>query len=545
MTSSAPASAERVTGDRIDFDALIVGAGFSGLYMLHRLREMGLSARVLEAGTDIGGTWYWNRYPGARCDTESTDYSFSFCDDLQQEWSWSERYASQPEILDYAHHVAERFDLMRDIELRTRVESATFDDDTTTWTLTTENGNVYRSRFVVMATGCISVSQVPDYPGLETFKGDVYHTGDWPHEPVDFTGKRVGVVGTGSSGIQAIPIIAEQAEHLYVFQRTPNFSIPAWNAPTDPVEERRLKANYDEYRSLARHSRRGYAIPINDRSALEASPEEREREYELRWGRGGLHMLTAFNDLYESEEANQTAADFVRTKIRQIVHDPNVADTLLPHDHPIGMKRICVDTDYYETYNRDNVTLVDIRSVPIDEITPEGLRTRDASYDLDAIVFATGFDAMTGALLRIDIRGREGRPLTEHWSSGPRTYLGVAIAGFPNLFTITGPGSPSVLGNMIVSIEQHVDWVTDCIDYLEERHLTGIEASAQAESGWVQHVEEVANSTLYPQANSWYMGANIPGKPRVFMPYVGGVGRFRETCDEVAADGYRGFDVIS
>lgn len=525
-------------------DVAIVGAGFSGLYMLHKARELGLSARVFESGDDIGGTWYWNRYPGARCDTESMDYSFSFCDKLQQEWSWSERYASQPEILRYIHHIADRFDLRRDIQLNTRVESAVFDNVNNLWEIATDSGSRITARFCVMATGCLSVGQVPNFPGLEQFKGDWYHTGTWPRHEVNFSGKTVGVIGTGSSGVQSIPVIAQQAHHLYVFQRTPNFSIPAWNAPMDPEYERNLKDNYAEFRRVARESRRGYAIPVNERSALEAGPEERQREYEARWGRGGLHMLTAFNDLYTDQAANDTAADFVRNKIREIVEDPIVAERLLPHDHPIGMKRICVDTDYYETYNRDNVSLIDLRSSPIEEITASGIRTRDAAYALDSIVFATGFDAMTGALMNIDIRGAGGRTLQDHWAEGPRTYLGIAIEGFPNLFLITGPGSPSVLGNMIVSIEQHVDWISTCIDYLDEHGIDGIRATPEAEAGWVQHVDDVAHSTLYPQANSWYLGVNIPGKPKVFMPYVGGVGRYRQICDQVAAKGYEGFTFV-
>ena len=522
-------------------DAVIVGAGFAGLYMLHRLRGLGMSAQVFEAGDGIGGTWYWNRYPGARCDVESMDYSYSFSPELEQEWTWTERYASQPEILRYINHVADRFDLRRDIRLSTRVTSAVFDETASRWTLETSRGERVAARFCIMATGCLSTAQTPKFKGLETFQGPWYHTGHWPHEGVDFTGQRVGVIGTGSSAIQSIPIIAGQAAHLFVFQRTPNYSIPARNAPMDPEYQRAWKADYAEHRRQARESRIGFVVERNEASALAVSAEERRREYEARWNRGGLGFSATFADLLTSQDANETAAEFFRAKIRGIVRDPVVADALVPRDYPLGTKRLCVDTDYYATFNRPNVTLVDIRTSPIEEITPRGLRTRGSAYALDSIVFAIGFDAMTGALLGIDIRGRGGRSLRDQWSAGPRTYLGLAMAGFPNLFTITGPGSPSVLSNMIVSIEQHVDWIADCLTHLRDRGLAAIEPTVDAEDGWVAHVNEVGNMTLYPRANSWYMGANVPGKPRVFMPYIGGVGAYRQHCDGVAARHYEGF----
>ncbi len=525
-------------------DAVIVGAGFAGLYMLHRLRGLGLSARVYEAGSGVGGTWYWNRYPGARCDVESMDYSYSFSDELQQEWKWTERYAAQPEILKYINHVADRFDLRRDIQLETRVTAAVFDEATNRWDIQTEGGERVSAQFCIMATGCLSDAQVPDLKGLETFEGKWYHTGHWPHDGVDFTGQRVGVIGTGSSAIQSIPIIAAQAAHLFVFQRTPNFSVPARNAPLDPEYERRVKSSYADYRRQARVSRVGFVVESNEQSALAVAPEERQREYETRWGRGGLGFSATFPDLLTNEAANDTAAEFFRAKIRATVRDSTVAEVLTPKDYPVGTKRLCVDTNYYDTFNRDNVTLVDVRKSPIEAITPHGLRTRDEAYVLDSIVFATGFDAMTGALLKIDIRGRAGAPLQQKWAGGPRTYLGVATAGFPNLFTITGPGSPSVLSNMIVSIEQHVDWIADCLAYLREHHLGGIEATVDAQDAWVAHVNEVGHATLYPRANSWYMGANVPGKPRIFMPYIGGVGVYREKCAEVAAKGYEGFTLL-
>jgi len=528
-----------------DFDAVVIGAGLAGLYMLHRLRGLGLSARVYEAGRGVGGTWYWNRYPGARCDVESMDYSYSFSEELQQEWRWTERYASQPEILRYIDHVADRFDLRRDIQLATRVTAAVFDEATNRWAIRTDRGERVSAQFCIMATGCLSTAQVPPFQGLETFAGTWYHTGHWPHEGVDFTGQRVGVIGTGSSAIQSIPIIARQAASLIVFQRTPNFSVPARNAPLDPEFERRVKARYAEYRRQARESRVGFVVAANDRSALAAAPEERRREYQTRWDRGGLGFTAAFADLLTRKEANDTAAEFFRDKIRATVRDAAVAEALSPTGYPLGTKRMCVDTDYYDTFNCDNVALVDLRNAPIEAITRRGLRTREAEYELDSLVFATGFDAMTGALLGIDIRGRAGRTLRQKWAEGPRTYLGIAVAGFPNLFTITGPGSPSVLSNMIVSIEQHVDWIADCLVHLRAHDLDRIEATVEAEDAWVAHVNEVGNATLYPLASSWYTGANIPGKPRIFMPYVGGVGAYRHRCDDVAATGYAGFTLTA
>jgi cyclohexanone monooxygenase len=528
-----------------EFDVLIVGAGLAGVYMLYRLRALGLSARVYEAGSGVGGTWFWNRYPGARCDVESLDYSYSFSEELQQEWHWSERYAAQPEILAYINHVVDRFDLRRGIQFNTRVIEAVFDEAIGRWSISSDRGERVSAQFCIMATGCLSAAQIPRFPGLETFEGKHYHTGHWPHEGVDFTGRRVAVIGTGSSAIQSIPIIAEQAAHLFVFQRTPNFAVPAHNAPLDPDYERQVKASYADFRRAARESRLGFVVESRAESALAVAEEERQREYEKRWNRGGLGFGSTFADLLSDKAANDTAADFFRAKIRTIIRDPAIAETLTPKDYPIGTKRLCVDTNYYATFNRANVTLIDLRRNPVEAITARGVQTRDAHYSLDAIVFATGFDAMTGALLNIDIRGRTGRSLRQKWEAGPRTYLGIAVAGFPNLFMITGPGSPSVLSNMIVSIEQHVDWIVDCIRYLRENDRGRIEARVEAEDAWVSHVNEIGQMTLYPQANSWYMGANIPGKPRVFMPYIGGVAAYRQKCDEVAAKGYEGFEIAS
>jgi cyclohexanone monooxygenase len=531
------------TSEPAKFDAIVVGAGVGGLYAIHRLRELGLKVRAFEAGDGVGGTWYWNRYPGCRCDVESMEYSYSFADELQQEWHWPERYGTQPEILRYINHVADRFDLRRDIEFNTRIKEAVFDSKTDTWTVKTDRGNAATARFCIMATGNLSTPRTPSLPGLESFKGKWYHSGLWPHDGVDFTGLRVGVIGTGSSGVQSIPIIAKQAKHLYVFQRTANFSLPARNAPMDADKEGAHKAQYPERRRAAFDTPFGIAgYPAPVKSALDAAEEERLRAYEAKWAEGGsISFLYSFTDLLINRESNETASEFVRRKIRSTVKDPKTAELLCPNDHPIGTKRLILDTDYYETYNRDNVTLVDIRSKPLKEITPTGLRTADADYVLDAIVFATGFDAMTGAIKEIDIHTDAGMSVREKWEHGPHTYLGIMIAGFPNLFMITGPQSPGVKSQMILACEQHVDWIAGCLQYLRDHRLSRIEAEKDAEDAWVRHNNEVADRTLYPLANSWYVGANIPGKPRVFMPYVGGVAAYKKKCDDIAGRGYEGF----
>jgi len=523
-------------------DVVVVGAGFAGMYLLHRLRGLGLRVRVYEQGGDVGGTLYWNRYPGARCDVESMQYSYSFSDELQQEWDWSERYAPQAEILKYARHVAERFDLRRDIQFNTSVDRVVFDESAGEWQVSTSDGKTVSARFVVLATGCLSNARLPDIKGLSDFAGKVYHTGHWPHEAVNFTDQRVAVVGTGSSAIQSIPEIARQARHLYVFQRTPNFSIPAHNAALTAEEREAFRRIYPEVRRFAREeARNGLYAEMPDRGALDDGDNARRARYEQRWANGGLTFMLTYNNLILDQAANDTAADFVRAKIAEIVKDPQTAKLLQPVNHPIGSKRICVDTDYYATFNRPNVTLVDIRDSGIEEILPNAVRVGAKDYEVDALVLATGFDAMTGSVARIDIRGRGGQTLKQKWAEGPKTYLGLMCAGFPNLFIITGPGSPSVLSNMIVSIEQHVDWIADCMVWMRQRGLDLVEATKAAEEGWVAHVNQVAHMTLYPQANSWYMGANIPGKPRIFMPYIGGVGVYRRICDDVAAKGYEGF----
>ncbi len=526
-----------------EFDAIVVGAGFAGLYALHRLRGLGMKVLVFEAGKGVGGTWFWNRYPGARCDVESLEYSYSFSEELQQEWKWPERFAAQPDILRYINHVADRFDLRRDIKLNTRVTSVEFDEAARRWMVETNQGDSVSAPFCIMASGNLSLPRVPKFKGLENFKGEWYHSALWPDEPVDFSGRRVGLIGTGSSGIQITPIVAQQARHLYVFQRTANFSVPAVNRPLTPDVDQNHKAKYRAWREEAKHTPFGIAgHPPPAKSALEDTPEERERIYEKKWGTGGnISFLYAYNDLLVDKDSNETACEFVRRKIRAIVKDPKVAELLAPRDHYIGTKRLCLDNGYYETFNRDNVTLVDVRSDPIAEITANGVRTANTEYELDAIIFATGFDAMTGALLDMNVHVKGGATLAEKWADGPRTYLGLMTAGFPNMFIITGPGSPSVKTNMVSSIEQHVDWIADCLRYLRANGITRIEADRETEDRWVEHVNAVANSTLYPLANSWYVGANIPGKPRVFMPYVAGLDKYRKICDDVAAKNYEGF----
>lgn len=522
-------------------DAVIVGAGFSGLYMLYRLRQLGFTARIVERADDVGGTWYWNRYPGARCDIESIDYSYSFDTELTRTWRWTERYAAQPEILAYIQHVADRFDLRRDITFSTTIETAQWSESSHDWVLGFDNGQTVRATHCIMATGCLSVAKQPDFPGLQQFSGEWYHTGRWPHEPVDFTGKTVAVIGTGSSGIQAIPRIAEQAAQLYVLQRTPNYSMPAHNRPLGDTEFEEAIADFAQRRRICQTSDAGIPHPPPTQATSEASVEQRQQRYEEGWQRGGINALSAaFTDFFVDEDANHSAQEFARGKIRQLVRDSRTADLLSPQHH-IGTKRTCTDIGYFETYNRDNVELIDVRASPVEEITPTGVRLTDRQIDVDTIVFAIGFDAITGALADIEIRGTDGRLLSEAWADGPRTLLGLQTAGFPNLFMITGPGSPSVLSNMLVSIEQHVDWIADCLVHLRGHGCDRIEATPAAEAAWMDHVAGIAADTLYPKANSWYLGANIAGKPRVFMPYVAGCGQYREECEQVVSNGYEGF----
>ena len=522
-----------------ELDVVIVGAGFAGLYLIHILRKRGFSVRAFEAGSDVGGTWYWNRYPGCRVDTVSMEYSYQFSEDLQQDWEWSEKYATQPELLRYARHVAERFDLRKDIQFQTRVTAATFNERTARWTVETDRGERISAQYFVLATGILSAPNLPPFEGLDSFQGDFYHTGKWPHEPVDFSGRRVGIVGTGSSGCQAIPLIAEQAAQVTVFQRTPNYVIPAHNETLKPEVVQGIKRSYPEFRQRNKTFPFAFSFISDGKSALEVSPEERERIYEEAWARGGLMFMGIFNDILVNAEANATAQDFFRRKLKSIIKDQTAADALMP-DFALGCKRLVVGTDYYETYNRANVSLVNVKDTPIERITPKGMRVAGQDHELDAIVFATGFDAIAGPILNIDIRGRGGVAIRDKWARGPSCYLGVMPAGFPNLFTVTGPGSPSVLSNVVKSIEQHVDFVADCVTKMRDAGRNVIEPLEEAEQNWVLHVDDIASRSVFKSCNSWYLGSNIPGKPRVFTAYIG----WPQYAAELAAiveDDYRGF----
>jgi cation diffusion facilitator CzcD-associated flavoprotein CzcO len=526
------------------YDVIIVGAGFAGLYALYKLRKDGHSVLVYEAGSGVGGVWYWNRYPGARVDVDNLEYSYTFSTELERDWRWSERYSSQPELEAYANHVADRFDLRRDIRFNTRVTAMRFDEHTNRWFVSTNRSDEVVGRYCVMATGCLSIPKNIDLPGIDNFKGRIYRTSLWPEGGVDFAGKRVGEIGTGSSGVQSIPLIAEQAAHLTVFQRTAAFSMPSQNGPTDPAKAKAWFDNRDKHHRQQRQSAFGLVMTeIAPLSAHEVSDHERQRMYEERWQQGGLGIIGTFYDLLTDRKANDTAAEFVREKIRGLIERPEIAKKLLPYGHPIFTKRPCVDIGYYETFNRDNVTLVDLGEEPLETVTESGIRAGGRDHKFDILVLAIGFDAMTGALCNIDIRGRCGVSLKERWREGPGTYLGLAIAGFPNMFLITGPGSPSVLGNMMVAIEENADWISKCITYLGDHQLTTIEATGEAQDAWIDEVDRAAAKTLYPLAKSWYMGDNIAGKKRVFMPYIGGWKRYLDRCDEVAASGYEGFDL--
>ena len=525
-----------------DVDVVVVGAGIAGLYLAYRLSRAGHRLRVFEAGDDLGGTWYWNRYPGARVDVPSIDYMYSFDPNWQRDWQWSEKYATQPEILRYLNHIADKHDLRRHITFSTRVRQAGWDDGASLWRVRTDGGDDVSARFVVMATGCLSMPKQAEVDGLESFTGEVYFTSRWPHDPVDFTGKRVAVIGTGSSGVQSIPVIAEEAREVVVFQRTPTFSIPARNGQVSPERLALFAANEADYRSAARMSPGGIPMERSITPTFSVSEAERQQRYERAWGIGELfEAINVYADVLSNPAANHEFAEFFRNKIRAIVDDPQTASDLCPTDYPVATKRPCLDTNYYATYNLPHVRLVNVRKHPIRQITETGIDTAHEAFTFDAIVFATGFDAVTGAITAVDITGRDDAALMDKWADGPQTYLGLTTAGFPNLFLITGPGSPSVLSNMAVSIEQHVDWVLDCLGHLRAHGFAAIEPTAMAEAGWTQHVNDCADITLFPAANSWYMGANVPGKPRVFLPYPAGVDFYRATCDEVVARDYLGF----
>ncbi|CAJ1510985.1 flavin-containing monooxygenase [[Mycobacterium] burgundiense] len=525
-------------------DVVVVGAGFAGLYALHKFRAQGLTVRVYEAAPEVGGTWYFNRYPGARCDVESLDYCYSFSDELQQEWTWTEKYATQPEILAYINWVADKLDLRSGITFNTKVASTVLDEDTLRWTVSTDTGEVITTRFVVMATGPLSSPLTPDIPGLDSFGGEVYHTAHWPHEGVDFTGKRVAVIGTGSSGIQSIPVIAKQAAELYVFQRTPNYSVPAGNRTLTAEEIAHAKDTYDERRRMSWRSGGGSPHVAHPKLTMEVTPEERQAAFEKRWSLGGVLFSKTFSDQMINLEANEEARRFYEQKVRAVIDDPEVADLLIPDDHPIGTKRICTDTNYFQTFNRPNVSLVSVRKTPIESIDESGIATAAAHYDVDALVLATGFDAMTGTLAKIDIVGRDGQRLVEDWADGPRTYLGLGVDGFPNLFLVSGPGAPAVLANMVLHAEAHINWIADAIAHLDQHDLAAIEATPDAVDNWIAECNRRAEGTLFPRANSWYMGANVPGKPRVFLLFIGGFAAYLDICAEVAGAGYKGFDLL-
>ena len=528
----------RMNQNNEELDVIIVGAGFSGLYMLYKMRKMNLKALIIERASDAGGTWFWNRYPGARCDIESIEYSYSFSDELQQEWNWSNRYSDQSEILEYINYVVKKFNLKENIVFNTSVKSAKFDEKLKNWIVETDSKS-YSSKFCVMATGTLSSIKQPNFDGLENFKGDWYVTGEWPHEKLDFTSKKVAIIGTGSSAVQSIPVIAQEAKNLTVFQRSPNYTIPANNRPLTEKELSNAKSSYDQIREKAKYTRAGIGYnQFEERKLLDLSSEEIKKELNNRWKIGGQEIFTAgFTDVGVNVEANKIVADFVKSKIKEIVKDPNVAELLSPED-AIGCKRLCADTNYFETYNRENVELIDLNSNPINSITENGILTKNKEFKFDTIIFATGFDAMTGALQAIDITGKNGKKLKQVWKDGPKSFLGLLINGFPNLFTITGPGSPSVLTNMMVAIEQHVEWISDCINFLSKSNLNEVEADELFQIEWMDHIEEVAKNTLRYTCNSWYVGANVPGKKRVFMPYAGGFGKYREKCDEIAENNY-------
>ena len=549
MHNTAQDTNGRDSGGSVDdrvVDVLIVGAGFAGLYMLHQCHRLGLSARLLEAGDGVGGTWYWNRYPGARCDADSVFYSYSFDEQLDQDWTWTERCASQPEILSYLDHVADRFELRADIRLNSRVVSAVYNDGSASWGVMTEAGETYTAHFCIMATGCLSDAKQPDIPGIDDFRGASYYTSRWPHEPVELEGKRVAVIGTGSSGVQTTPQVAQLAEHVYVFQRTANFVLQAQNHPLTTEYVQEIKSDYPVWRERARRTRGGIPVDPPTQSALQVDDAERLARFEQGWERGGLGCLTnTFNDVSTDQAANDLVAAFVREKIRTLVTDPVTASSLTPRGFPFGAKRTPIGTKYLDAFNRPDVTLVDLALTPIERVVPDGIQTSEGRYELDVIIYATGFDAFTGPLLRMDVRGSEGVTLHSAWADGAAAYLGVQVAGFPNLFLITGPGSPSVLGNVVVCIEQHVEWIARALAELRARGVDTMQATEQAQQQWMAHVADAAGRSLIAKGPSWYSGANVEGKPQVFLPYVPGIAVFRDICDEIVADDYRGFELTT
>ncbi|PPR10383.1 MAG: Phenylacetone monooxygenase [Alphaproteobacteria bacterium MarineAlpha11_Bin1] len=527
-----------------DVDAVVVGAGFTGLYMLIKLREKGFSARCFEAAPSVGGTWYWNSYPGARCDIESMQYSYQFDEELQQEWEWPERYAAQPDILAYIEHVADRYDLKRDITFETRVQAATFGEDSHTWEVETDCGERLSARFFIMSVGCLSVPIRPEFDGAEEFSGEVYQTSMWPKDPVNFAGKRIGVIGVGSSAVQSVPLIAEQAKHVYVYQRTPNFVVQAQNHPLGEDDVATIKADYRGFRAKAWDLQSAFLFPRHDQSVFDLSPKDRRTRLDEQWEIGGLPFLGAFNDILTNDDANREVADYWESRMRAVVKDPEIADLLTPNE-PIGCKRLCSGTDYYEVYNRENVTLVNALDSGIERLTSTGLRAAGKDFVLDMIIYATGFDAMTGGVTKIKITGTGGQSIQQKWADGPRTYIGLAVSGFPNMFNMVSAGSPSVLATMVTAAEQHGDWVADCLEFMREMGHTRIDATLEAEADWVEEVNRAASASLRVKCDSWYVGSNVEGKARVFAPYIGGWPSYVKKCQIVVANGYEGFDLES
>ncbi len=522
-------------------DAVVIGAGFAGLRALYRLRSMGKNVAVLEASEGVGGVWFHNGYPGARCDVESYDYSYSFSPELEQEWRWSERYATQPEILRYINHVADRFDLRKDIRFNTFMEEARYDEKAARWTIRSKDGRVWSAQYFVMCVGQLSSPKAPNYPGQSEFKGEIIHSAVWPKHKVEFAGKRVAIIGTGSSGMQMTPIIAKEAKHLTVFQRTANFSIPASNAPVSDEEDRLVKATYRERREQAWNSPTGLGFKPNKQSALDVSQEERDKVYEAAWNRLGYGFALSYFDILLSKPANDTAAEFIRKKIASVINDPVVREKLVPKGHAFAARRPSVDSGYFQAFNRDNVELADVRESPIVEFTSDGIRTTAKAHAFDMIIFATGFDAFTCSLLKPNIVGRAGRTLREKWSAGPITQLGVSVSEFPNMLIVVGPGSPSLLSNVMVSTEEQIDWLAELIRHMDSHQIVEFEAESDAEISWVAHVNERAKETLYMTADSYYNGAEVAGKPKVFMPYSGGVRGYRRILQKCAQEGYSGF----
>ncbi|MEK4427037.1 flavin-containing monooxygenase [Solibacillus sp. FSL K6-1523] len=527
-------------------DAVVVGAGFAGLYMLHKLRESNLSTVVYEAGAEVGGVWYWNLYPGAKCDIDSIHYCYTFSEELYKKWNWTSKYPLQHEILNYLNYVTDELDLKKDIQFNTQVVGATFDEQQNVWVVQLKNGEVVTAKYFISAVGCLSATNLPKIEGIEQFQGEAYHTGKWPKNSVDFTNKRVGVIGTGSSGVQLIPEVAKVAAELTVFQRTAQYVLPANNYDYTQQFIEESKNNYEATRKLLHFSSSGSAITIRNKSAFEDTAEEREAAFEEAWTTGGFNMTTVYNDLMVNEQANAFVSDFIRNKIKAIIRDTDTAESLLPQ-YMYGVKRLTLGTNYYETYNRSNVRLVNLRKTPIEKITAQGIQTTTEEIPLDVIIYATGYDGMTGPLLRMDIKGRNGVSLNEKWEDGGkvRTFLGIATNDFPNFFMITGPESPSVLVVMPTAIEQHVDWISDCINYLEKHDIDAIEPSKEAEDAWSEHTREVAEMTLYTKGDSWYTGSNIEGKPRSFLIYLGGFDHYRAKCDAVASLHYADFQLYS